>query len=123
MTGKKIYLQPADMVMNAIHDLEELQKGRQAVCDTPGGLIRFQITMYGIEWDYQFVVTDIGRNRCGVTIEILGEAPYKDRLIDHEFALLDYTLIDRARVELARIEEEDMKILALRNQEGVAESL
>lgn len=115
MPGKKIYLQPIDMVLNAVHDLAELQKGKLTICDTPRGLISFHVTMYDFEWEYQFTVTDIGKNRCGVTIELAGDALDKERMIDHEFALLDYALIDRAKIEFAQIEEEDRRIIASRN--------
>lgn len=114
MTGRKIYLQPMDMVMNAIHDLEELQKGKLTFCDTPRGLIYFSVTMYNSTREFQFAVTDIGGNRCGVAIDIDGDEAEQRRLVDHEFALLDYVLIDRATIEFAEIEEEDRRVIASR---------
>lgn len=115
MTGHKKYLQPFDMLMNAIHDLAELQKAKTILCDTPRGIIRLLVTMYASEWEYQFTVSDIGENRCTVTIELAGESQETERLINHEFALLDYVLVDRTKLELAEIEEIDRKILASRD--------
>ena len=114
MTGKKIYLQPMDMILNAIHDLQELQKSKPVVCDTSRGFISFRVMIYATEWEYRFTVSDIGRNRCGVTIEIAENAPGLDRLIEHEFALLDYVLIDRAKIELTELEEEEKRIMSSR---------
>lgn len=115
MMGKKVYLQPADMILNAIHDLEELQKGTRASCDTARGLVSFSVTMYSAEREYHFAVSDIGRNRCSVAISIACNVPDNERMIDHEFALLDYVLLDRANIELTQIEEQDRRILAERS--------
>jgi len=104
-----------DMVMLAVHDLVEMQKGKSLSGDSAAGMIRFQVSMYDIIWDYQVTVTDIGRNRCGVTIRLAGDSRDKERLIGHEFALLDYVLIDRARIDFAEIEEEDRRILDSRS--------
>ena len=93
MTGKKTYLQPKDMVINAIHDIGSLQKGQLTLCDATRGLVGYRITMYGENLDYRFTVRDIGSGCSRVAIELLPETS-DERLIDNEFALLDYALLD-----------------------------
>ena len=101
MTGKKKYLQPRDMLLNAICDLIELQKAKALMIDGSRGTVRLLITMYAVEREYCFAVEEIPGNRSEVTIELLSGEEDKQRLIDHEFALLDYVLIDRAKIEVA----------------------
>ena len=111
MTGRKTYLQPIEMVLNAIHDIGALQKGQITMCDTPRGLVGFRIVMYGEEMEYRFSVEDIGSLCSRVTIELdVGEPD--ERLVDNEFALLDYALLDKAKIDLAEREEWDRKIIA-----------
>ena len=114
MEGRKAYLQPMDMVVLAIYDLIEMQKGRLLAGDSATGSICFQISIYDTVWEYHVLVTDIGHNRCGVTVKLVGDERDKVRLIEHVFALLDYVLIDRARIDFANIEEEDRSIIASR---------
>ena len=109
MTGSKKYLQPKDMLLNAVHDLAELQKGNTVLCDTRRGLVGMVVTVYATQWEYAFTVTDIGGNRSEVTIALDGDPTEAKRLIDHEFALLDYVLIDRSKADLAELEELDRK--------------
>ena len=116
MASLKRYLQPRDMVLSAIHDAAELQKAKTLVCDSPNGIIHLLITMYGLKREYRFAVTDIGGNRTEVAVELIGDEPDKQRLIDHEFALIDYTLVDRTKIDLAEIEKWDMEIEAEINQ-------
>ena len=106
-TGEKNYLQPYDMLLNAIHDAGALQKGSVTLCDSSHGIVGYNIVMYGEEIEYRYTVTDTWNRSCRVKIEITGkeERPDAGRLIEHEFALIDYVLIDRARVELAEQEE------------------
>jgi hypothetical protein len=103
-----------DMVLNAIHDLNELQNGRAVTCDTMRGHVSFSVTMYGEQWEYSFTVTDIGRNRCGVLIGLCEDTPGNERMIEHEFALLDYVMLDRAKMDFTETQEEDDRILASR---------
>ena len=81
MEGKKNYLQPRGAVLDAIHDIVELLRGRQTICDTPNGKISTHLTMYGYRWDVKYFVKDIGKNRCSVTIEINGDLTDKRREI------------------------------------------
>ena len=110
MTGRKTYLQPPDMLMGAIHDLAGLQKAETLMCDTSHGMIRLLVTMYAVEREYRFTIGDISGSRSDVIIELIGEERDKQRLIDHEFALLDYVLVDRTKIELADMEEWDRQI-------------
>ena len=112
MTGRKTYLQPPDMLMGAIHDLAGLQKAETLLCDTPRGMIRLLVTVYAVEREYRFNVGDMSGSRSDVTIELIGEEQDKQRLIAHEFALLDYVLVDRTEIELADMEEWDRQIAA-----------
>ena len=107
MTGSKRYLQPKDMLLNAVHDLAELQKGKAVMNDTLRGIVRLVVTMYGDEWKYDFTVSDIGGGRSEVRITLEDDPPDSERLVGHEFALLDYVLIDRAKADLNVIEEVD----------------
>jgi hypothetical protein len=104
MIGTKRYLQPPDMLLNAIHDLAGLQKARTLMSDSPRGIVRLLVSVYEAELEYRFTVKDAGGRRSDVAIEINCGEPGMQRLIDHEFALLDYVLIDRARFDLADIE-------------------
>jgi len=112
VTGVKKYLQPKDMVLNAIHDLADMQKAKTLFCDSPRGVIGIKVTMYAAEWEYLFTVSDIGGNRSSVTIDLLGDPPELKRLIDHELSLLDYVLLDRTRIELTEVEEHGGSIQA-----------
>ena len=73
--------------------------------------------MYGEEFEYRFSVEDIGSGCSRVAIELAAEAP-DERLIDNEFALLDYALLDKAKVDFAEREEWDRQILAERTKRG-----
>ena len=98
------------MLLNAIHDLAELQKAKTLMCDSPNGIIRLLVSMYAAEREYRFTVTDIGGGRGEVAVELISGETDKQRLIDHEFALLDYVLKDRAKIDLAEIEEWNRQI-------------
>ena len=109
MNGKKTYLQPRDMILNAIHDLAELQKATTLMNDSPNGIIHLLIEVYAVKREYRFTVTDVvGRSK--VVIKLIGDEQDKHRLINHEFALLDYVLKDRTKIDLAEIEEWDRQI-------------
>ena len=90
--GKKVYLQPRDYVIAAIHDMKEWQKGKGTFADIQNGQINFLVNLYNTKWEYQFRVTDVGRNRCKVEIGIGGDVKDKDVKIFREFAMLDSML-------------------------------
>lgn len=104
MEGKKIYLQPKGALLDAIHDIVELQRGRKLVTDTPHGTIQFVVSMYGFKWALRFTVTDIGKNRCQVQLEVGDKESGQDKIIYRQFALLDSMLIWGAKVEIAEQE-------------------
>ena len=110
MAGIKRYLQPRDMILSAVHDAAELQKAKTLACDSPNGVVHLLITMYAVEREYRFTVTDIGGSRSEVAIDLIGDEPDKQRLINHEFAIIDYTLADRTKIDLAEIGKWDREI-------------
>ena len=110
MKGGKTYLQPVDMLLEAILDAGGLQKGEMTYSDTAAGQIGFKILMYGEEMEYRFTVADKWNRCCVVTIELADEIINAKRLIDHEFALIDYMLVDKMQVEIADQEEWDRSI-------------
>ena len=109
MTGRKRYLQPFDMLLNAVHDLAELQKARTVSCDSARGIVGLEIIMYNRAREYWFEVGYSEGGICEVVIKLSGEDDEAERarLVDHEFALLDYVMKDRARFDIAAIEELD----------------
>jgi len=92
MEGQKIYRQPTALLLNAVNDIVELQKGRLTFSDTPHGQIHFLVRMYASKWELRFAVEDIGRNRSRVTIGIDGEKRGRADWLNREFALLDSML-------------------------------
>jgi len=114
MKGGKTYLQPVDMLLDAILDVGGLQKGEMTFSDTATGQVGFKILMYGEEMEYRFAVADKWNRCCVVTIELADEIINAKRLIDHEFALIDYMLVDKMQVEIAEQEEWDRIVAAKR---------
>ena len=115
--GGKTYLQPFDMVLEAILDAGGLQKGEMSYSDTAAGQVGFKILMYGEEIEYRFSIADTWNRCCVVTIELADDIINAKRLINHEFALIDYMLIDKMQVEIAEQEEWDKRIAAQRGAE------
>ena len=110
MKGGKTYLQPFDMVLEAILDAGGLQKGEMTYSDTAAGQVGLKILMYGEEIEYRFAVADTWNRCCVVTIEVADDLTNAKRLIDHEFALIDYMLLDKMQVEIAEQEEWDRRV-------------
>ena len=109
MKGYKTYLQPVEMVLNAIHDIAALQKGKISLCDTSHGLVSYWITMYGEEMEYSFNVTDLVSGCSRVTIELATEKN-DYRLVDNEFALLDYAMLNKAKIDFTEQETWDKQV-------------
>ena len=103
------------MVLEAILDAGGLQKGEMTYSDTTAGKVGFKILMYGEVTEYRFSVADTWNRCCVVTIELADEIINAKRLIDHEFARIDYMLIDKMQVEIAEQEEWDRRVAARRN--------
>ena len=97
--GNKIYLQPRGTVLDTIHDIVELLRGKPTVSDTLNGKVNTRLTMYGYKWNVLFTVADIGKNRCNVVIEIEGERQDKRREIRSVFSLFDSMLLTGAEIE------------------------
>ena len=104
MIGDRVYFQPWDYVIATIHDVKELQKGKGTFDDIPNGIINFTVSMYRIKYEYQFTVTDIGRNRCRVKIAVAGDVMNKEDKILREYALLDSMLAASTQIELMKLE-------------------
>jgi len=93
LVGKKVYLQPKGTVLETVHDIVELLKGKQTVGDTDNGKLTTHLSMYGYKWEVRFTVEDIGRNRSSITVEIVGERSDKKKEVRSVFALLDSMLL------------------------------
>ena len=91
------------MVLDTVHDVVEILKGKPTVCDTPRGKVDTRLTMYGFKWDVHFTIEDIGKNRSSVTIGISGERQDKRKEILSMFALLDSMLLIGAEIEFSEI--------------------
>ena len=102
MTGNRVYFQPWDYVLGAIHDIKELQNGKGTFSDAENGTISFFVSMYCTEYEYRFTVTDIGKNRCRVEIGVSGDVRDKEDKILREYALLDSMLIVNTQIELMK---------------------
>ena len=107
-------MQPVDMLLEAILDAGGLQKGEMTYSDSAAGQIGFKILMYGEDMEYRFAVADKWNRCCVVTVELSDEIINAKRLIDHEFALIDYMLVDKMQVEIEEQEEWDRQIAAKR---------
>ena len=101
-TGYRVYFQPMDYVLAAIHDIKELQNGKGTTSDIENGVINFVVRMYNTKYELRFTVTDIGMNRCKVDIGIAGDVRDKEEKILREYALLDSTLAANTQIELMK---------------------
>lgn len=98
----RVYLQPKEMVYNALLDLMELQKGKEIASNSSLGELHFKIEMYGFKWALRFAVLGMDYNRCGVTLNLeedeFGgdedeELWYLEDMVRREYALLDSMLL------------------------------
>jgi hypothetical protein len=79
----------------------ELQKGKFTFSDTPNGKIHFTVKLYHNKWEYKFTIKDIGKNRSSVELEIDGDTKDTESNINREYALLDFILVEGAKIELS----------------------
>jgi hypothetical protein len=107
MTGNRVYFQPRDYVLGAIHDIKELQNGKGTSSDIENGRINFIVKLYNTKYELMFTVTDIGKNRCKVEIGIAGDVRDKEDKILREYALLDSTLAANTQIELTKLKQEE----------------
>jgi hypothetical protein len=80
------------VMLNAINDLLELQRGEVTFVDISRGKINFQVEMYDFEWEYHFTVEAIDEAHSRVMLEVTGEAMHPANKIFRQFALLDSIL-------------------------------
>jgi len=105
LASKRAYLQPKEMICNALADVMELQKGEELLSDPIFGKLHFRIEMYGSKWEFRFSVLEIDWNRCGVTLDVevyedegdgdddVEALRYVNNMIRREYALLDAMLL------------------------------
>ena len=105
--GNRVYFQPWDYVLAAIHDIKELQNGKGTSSDIENGKISFLVKLYNTRYELTFTVTDIGKNRCEVEIELSGDVRDKEDKILREYALLDSTLAANTQIELMKLKQAD----------------
>ena len=102
MTGKHFYLQPRAMVLSALSDLAELQKGKFTYSDTRNGIIHFLVKLYHNKWEFKFLVRDTGKNTSCVELEIDSDDERAESLINRQYALLDSIMLENLKVEITR---------------------
>ena len=106
MGALKIYIQPTEMVYNAMLDLMELQKGKEVLNDPVSGKLYFSMTMYSLTWEVRFTVLNIDWKRCGIRLEIeeVGdfgeEREYLRGMLCREYAMLDAMLLIGTPIEV-----------------------
>ena len=99
MIGSKVYFQPRDYILGAIHDIKETQKGRGTSFDIEKGKISFVVDLYSQECEFLFTVADIGKNRCKVDIGILGDVKNREEKIIREYTFLDSMIAANTQIE------------------------
>ena len=107
MGAEKIYLQPMEMVYNAMLDVMELQNGNEIESDPLYGKLCFTVTLYGFSLELRFSAFSAYNNRCAVYLEITetenGGAGNRDdweSMIEREYSLLDAMLLFGAPPEV-----------------------
>ena len=96
-TGVKNYQVSATVMLNAINDLLELQRGEVTFVDIAQGKINFRVEMYDFEWEYRFTVEAVDELHSRVMLEVVGEAMHPANKIFRQFALLDSMLPNGTR--------------------------
>ena len=70
--GVRVFSCPTPVLLAAVHDLVELQKGDVTFIDKKTGRIYFTVEMHGFAWEYRFTVEDSGCGRSRVALEVCG---------------------------------------------------
>jgi hypothetical protein len=91
---EKIYNYPRSIVINTVHDIVELQKGKPVFTDTANGKIFYRVTLYAYKYEFRFTVTSTGKDSSLVTIETSGTALGANDTLRRQIALLDSMLGD-----------------------------
>ena len=105
MEGKKTYPKPKSYILNTLYDIIELQKGEIVLCDTRGGKLLYQVTMYDYVWQLLYGISELGSGKCEVAISVTGERQDKKREIRRQFSLLDMMLEGGADVKIVDFDE------------------
>ena len=100
-TVTMVYPKSQELILNAIHDLVELQRAEETYDDLSHGIIHFRMEMYSFSWEYRFTVEKKGESRSTVTLEIVGEATDKKDRIRRQFALLESMIPGGVRADPA----------------------
>jgi len=101
MEGNKAYLKSKSYIFNTLYDIIELQNGEILICDTIQGKLMYQLTMYRFIWQLLYSVSEIGDNKCEVSISVIGERRDTKREIRRQFALLETMLEGGADVKFS----------------------
>ena len=101
--GRKIYLQPSNIVHNGMCDLVDTQRGNEIENNQNQNTLNFFARMFDMEWKLYFSTTAIDRSRCEVIIQIEPKEPDEevpevlrslaDCVLRREFAMLDAMLL------------------------------
>ena len=91
--GSKVFSWPAPVMLAAIHDLAELQKGDVTYTGKQCGKIHFTVGMHGFTWEYRFTVEDANADSSIVTLEVGGkDANNPEVKVSRQLALLEAIL-------------------------------
>jgi len=101
MEGKKTYLKSKRTILNTIYDIIELQNGDIILSDVNLGRVHYEVTMYGYQWEFLFIITEKSVEKCDVSLRVLGERKDKAKEIRREFALLESMLEGGVEVQLS----------------------
>lgn len=88
MFEERTYPVDKALVLNIIWDMAELQHGRRTLEDAHNGRVGYKISMYGIEHEFRFTVTEKGRY-CTVRIETKGGPGDPAKRAARQFHLLE----------------------------------
>ena len=91
--GARVFFWPTPVILAAVHDLVELQKGDVTFVEKSSGKISFIVEMHGFMWEYRFTVEDSGGGRSLVTLAVGGrDAKDPAVKIARQLALLEAIL-------------------------------
>jgi len=100
MEGKKAYQKSKKLILNTIYDIIELQNGDIILSDANLGRVQYQVSMYGYQWEFLYIINEKDAGKSTVTLRVIGERKDKAKEIRREFALLDAMLEGGAEVHL-----------------------
>ena len=101
MHGTRTYSKTKSYILNTLYDIIEMQNGELILCDARDGKLLYSLTMYAYDWQLLYSIAEIGRDRCEVSISVVGERQDAKREIRRSFALLDAMLEGGADVKFS----------------------